>query len=365
MALVITIIVLLILAGITISLTIGQRGILNRAQEAGRNYREVAKGEENELSKFTQEVDNIILEIDTPNLPSEPKYTEVEGVPVPKGFTHIEGTKDTGFVIKDISVDKEGNPTQTNGNEFVWVPCTENGENGSIQYERYAFSREGWKYTQTQNEETGEINVPTFGEYVFTEIMPSIEINSIKKYGGFYIGRYEVGIEGGTQDLSGYDKNNYIAPNVKWTGWKNGKAVVQKDKQVWNYITRDKVIEIAEGMYVNNSAVISRLCSSYAWDTTLQFIGGEYAVNSEGDNYSGKLKNTGIETTPRNNIYDMGGNVIEWTIEVCSDQDNPCTLRGGNYGFTASDLPAGSRYYGSQNVAFDYFGFRSTLYIGL
>ena len=120
-ALVITIIVLLILAGITINLTVGQRGILTRAQEAGRNYQEAAKKEEEDLAKFLGEADNIIAGINTPTTPSGDNYTMVDGVPVPKGFEHTEGTKDTGFVIRDNS------GTETNGNEFVWVPCTEDG----------------------------------------------------------------------------------------------------------------------------------------------------------------------------------------------------------------------------------------------
>ena len=125
-ALVITIIVLLILAGITINLTVGQRGILTRAQEAGRNYQEAAKKEDEDLEKFLGEADNIIAGINTPTTPSGDNYTMVDGVPVPKGFEHTEGTKETGFVIRDNS------GTETNGNEFVWVPCTEDGA--------------GWKY---------------------------------------------------------------------------------------------------------------------------------------------------------------------------------------------------------------------------
>lgn len=355
-ALVITIIVLLILAGITINLTVGQRGILTRAQEAGRNYQEAAKKEDEDLEKFLGEADNIIAGINTPTTPSGDNYTMVDGVPVPKGFEHTEGTKETGFVIRDNS------GTDTNGNEFVWVPCTENGANGSIKYDRYAFSREGWEYTQTKTGE--EIKVPAFGEYVFTEAMPDIEINSIKKYGGFYIGRYEVGIVGYDTEVKTSNTNK----ETEWTGYSNGKAVVQKDRKVWNYITRDKAKKVAEGMYANNNAVISRLCSSYAWDTALQFIETNhvgYATNSEGDNYLGELKNTGIGSIPRNNIYDMGGNVMEWTTEVCSYQDRPCTRRGGDYYGTASVIPAGSRSYDSQTHANVYIGFRPTLFVGL
>ena len=68
-ALVITIIVLLILAGITINLTVGQRGILNRAQEAGKNYEEVAKREDQQLSNFLKEADDIISGINGESLP--------------------------------------------------------------------------------------------------------------------------------------------------------------------------------------------------------------------------------------------------------------------------------------------------------
>ncbi len=352
-ALVITIIVLLILAGITINLTIGQRGILTRAQEAGRNYQEAAKKEDEDLAKFLGEADNIIAGINTPTTPSGDKYTMVDGVPVPKGFEHTEGTKETGFVIKDNS------GTETNGNEFVWIPCTDDGANGSIKYERYAFSREGWTYTQTKTGE--EIKVPAFGEYVYTETMPSIEINSIKKYGGFYIGRYEVGIVGYDEEVKTSNENN----ETEWTGYSNGKAVVQKDRQVWNYITRDMAKKVAEGMYTDNDAVVSRLCSSYAWDTALQFIGGDYAVNSEGDNYSGNLNKTGENSTQRKGIYDMGANVAEWTTEVYSDRDYPCSVRGGYYGVTASVSPAGVRYVCSLTIAYDNFGFRPTLFVGL
>ncbi|MCI9000423.1 MAG: hypothetical protein HFJ26_05885 [Clostridia bacterium] len=62
-ALVITIIVLLILAGITISLTVGQRGILNRAQEAGKNYQNAAAKEDEDLRGLNDEIEGIIRNV--------------------------------------------------------------------------------------------------------------------------------------------------------------------------------------------------------------------------------------------------------------------------------------------------------------
>ena len=364
-ALVITIIVLLILAGITINLTVGQRGILNRAKEAGKNYVNAAEYEDKQLAELTNRTDQIINGMENEK---EEKYTTIEGVPVPKGFEHVEGTtKENGFVIKDISVDENGNPSATNGNEFVWVPCTEDGKDGSIKYDRYAFTRNDWGFAQIKNETTEEITRQDLIAYVYTETMPIIqetktELDSIKQYGGFYIGRYKVGVVD-------YD-TNVITSNTnhetEWTGYSNARAVVQENKQVWNYITRDMAKKVSKEIYTNNESVTSKLCSNYAWDTTLKFIEMRnigYATNSEEENYSGGLKHTGIESIAKNNIYDMGGNVREWTTGNYSYEVSPCTIRGGDYNGSASTYPAGHRDYLTEMDAGINVGFRITLYI--
>lgn len=62
-ALVITIIVLLILAGITISLTLGEHGIINRAEEAGKTYVEAQNNEMNNLNEFENKANEIIYNV--------------------------------------------------------------------------------------------------------------------------------------------------------------------------------------------------------------------------------------------------------------------------------------------------------------
>ncbi len=99
-ALVITIIILLILAGITINLTIGQRGILTRAQEAGRNYQEAAKREDEELANFLKEADDIINGI-TGNgggtTPTTPEISEaVKGLKVGDYIKYDTGVTTVG-----------------------------------------------------------------------------------------------------------------------------------------------------------------------------------------------------------------------------------------------------------------------------
>ena len=68
------------------------------------------------------------------------------------------------------------------------------------------------------------------------------------------------------------------------------------------------------------------------------------------------------QTTPVCNIYDMGGNVFEWTTESCSLSDGPYAIRGGNYGNNFANLPAGIRHCDS-DFAYDDNGFRLTLFM--
>ncbi len=62
-ALVITIIVLLILAGITISLTLGERGIFNMAQQAGQNYVNAAHKEDYALNTLLNDTNAIVYNV--------------------------------------------------------------------------------------------------------------------------------------------------------------------------------------------------------------------------------------------------------------------------------------------------------------
>lgn len=106
-ALVITIIILLILAGITINLTVGQRGILTRAQEAGRNYQEAAKREDEELAKFWGEAKNIINGNNGSN--SSSGGSEVGTTPQePEISEEVRGLKSGDYIKYDTGVGSVG-----------------------------------------------------------------------------------------------------------------------------------------------------------------------------------------------------------------------------------------------------------------
>ena len=120
-------------------------------------------------------------------------------------------------------------------------------------------------------------------------------IRSVYKWKGFYIGRYETG--------SGYVVKPNVAPqaNVNWY------AFYQKQKE----------------MYQASSKVMSSMVYGSQWDQVMLWMYNDpatkaYVTDSTGKgNYSGSIANTGVTASAKvKNIYDMAGNVYDWTQEV-------------------------------------------------
>ncbi len=267
-------------------------------------------------------------------------YTDTEGnsATIPAGFQvslkEGENKISEGLVVRNAQ----------DLNEFVWIPVKDMG----YKYDRYAFLSSQPSDGIDEATNSLKIKQSVGGTYYFTESLSNDEKESIEKYGGYYIGRYETGIEGYTAVSTTSDGT------TNWTGYTDGTLKIQKGKQVWNYITRDRAKDVAEGLYTDaENGVVSKLCSGYAWDTALKFIEtnySTYASNTTQGNYSNtEFTYTDLEgnvqtkangetvlvptgqTTPVNNIYDMGGNVYENTTETNSSSDIPETIRGGSY----------------------------------
>ena len=109
-ALVVTIIVLIILAGVSISLVLGDNGIVTKAKDAKQNMQIAANEEQEGLANL-----EVALQegINGGTTPPTVEYAPYDNPYIPTGFTHTEGTWNSGYVIKETS----------SGNEFVWVPC--------------------------------------------------------------------------------------------------------------------------------------------------------------------------------------------------------------------------------------------------
>ena len=347
-ALVITIIVLLILAGVSIAMLTGQNGILTQAQNASTQT-EIAEAKEkaqmdimawqserlengqdatlnDETVKTILTGKDYVKELkDTSFISTKGEHeiqysdlytngnnqsgqTIVDGVTVPSGFTHIAGeSKEAGIVVADGK-----------GNEFVWVPVTKkedgtatapyvatngmltkkDGTQVEIQLGRYDFDTttgEPSAYSGSYTEDTPENHNPDYGNAIALSI-ESFK-TSVEENGGYYIARYEAGVTGDTAFSTEDMEDEFTAPNDTWTAYDGDSSdtVIKPGEKVWNYVTQKKASELCINLKTSNgyTDVTSDLVNSYAWDTAIVFI-QECGTDN---NYANQV---GLSTTPDN-----------------------------------------------------------------
>ena len=336
-------------------------------------------------------------------------------------FTKKEGTIDTGLVIQDA-----------NENEYVWVvvprttavyATTGLGKTTFTDADYTSIENDLKEYTKTYRGSTSysdtwyadDKNEGWLSETEYKTLKNSM-LKSVYENGGFYVGRYEAGIETtGTNRTSNTDKNSdgkYIMPSIA--------PVTKADAYPYTYVTRTQAQNLASN--VNSGTKTISLMFGVQWDLVLAFmhnkgniadstlttnsttIGnyinstfdlnrGKYAqygqLGNEWKNFdsalgsivvsnetTGKMKKTeqssdsnsilittgGTEQSKVMNIYDIAGNVWEWTLEKTSITINPCAYRGGSYSYAGSNGPAAYRNYTSTDGSYDSVGFRVSLF---
>ena len=373
-ALVVTIIILLILAGISIS-ALTNTGIFQKAKEAKQKSANAELDQNTKLDSYEEEISNYLPQdvkqaIKKGKPLSTDKNTEIADekgnkIVIPAGFkvTGDATTVDKGIVIEDATVDSNGNATPTNGSQFVWVPVGKitkaDGTETTITLGRYDF-----------DETTGAESAYS-GDYVVEDTNDSSTLeniegksfaknitnfkNSVKENRGYYIGRYEA-----RTTTARNDEGNALT-----------QITEKGTDQVYNYVTQKQAAEQAQGMYTSNNFT-SDLMNSYAWDTAITFI----QKCTDKTNYANQtslnssLLQTGTNTLTETNkidkqcnVYDMASNVAEWTTETSNYYFDPCVSRGGIYG--------DSNYYTSFRIINDtsyssyYVGFRPLLYVNV
>ena len=296
-ALVITIIVLLILAGVTIAMLTGDNGIISKAMQAKNKTEEARKTEEAGLKKIENYINGKSAEAgvviqDLKSIKSDGTEGEVIGkkisdgaggvVPIPSGFYYVGGTVKSGAVISDNLADKDKYKgqevvgTNLSGNQFVFIPV--NGED--LKYEKDHTYDGKYDYVYT-TELSGYTSQSDWSD-------DSGESTSVKKYGGFFIGRYE----------AGYPDEIKEGTIVNFKNSATGKVPVSKAGIAsWNLVSQIVAKSASESMYnTDDSKVKSKLVDSYAWDTTCKWLKNSGIIK---DDSAGK-----VSSTSYGNYYD-------------------------------------------------------------
>ena len=342
-ALVITIVILIILATVSINVVLGEGGLIQRAQQAKELTEQAVLEEQQGLNSLMSEFTNIMAEDQNP--PEEKSEVEEardsgeafedtttitddldNPVTVPGGFNIAEdsGTKvEEGIVIED-----------SNDNQFVWIPVGEYNVTEKIEKITEEDTQNGKLTNELTRRQWPKGNVAEEPTIISGDVVIA-DRQDLKYYYG----------EGATQDQYG----NPIEPVAKdqIDGFKTS-ATTNKEFYIGRYeqgegnvckasvnpytsITRDNAKIEAESMYSGNTFITSELISSYAWDTALNFIcqtneNGYFLATTTDKTYAnfggkgtktGEYKVNGEISDKYSNIYDMLGNREEWTTEHC------------------------------------------------
>ena len=407
-ALVVTIVVLLILAGVSINAIFSENGIIKRAKDAQNKMDQATQNDLdsiNELNNWidgktngttgggttggdanpstTSKISTLVGTVVDKNTKAEDAYGNK--ITIPKGFKVLANgtaTESASYTysgdnipaVQDGIVIENG----TDGNQFVWVPVgtikNKNNTTSTITLGRYSsFTATNGIYTPAQvaSVENCTQTVTIGGN--FQELSTSREGNSaedstaqnatarnLKEFisttlsnGGYYIARFEAS---GTAS--------------KITSKYNQKVLVD--------ITQPNAAKLAREMYEevkeNNELVYaSDLVNSYAWDTAIVFI-QTYSVKTDYASHNESNTTKAFTATGKNNdkycnIFDMSGNASEWTTEYSTNSDgsifNPCVLRGGYYdtdGGRAHDCTS-DRGIDYTIISYSNLGLRPLLYV--
>ena len=312
---------------------------------------------------------------------------------LPTGFTQVKGTTlKNGLTIQDST-----------GNQYVWVEVPKTGK---------VYPTAGLNITEfTTDEYTAiEADLHTYtdvyrdgtiykDEYYSGVGLTSDEYTNLKKTmlksvyqnGGFYVGKYETGIESGPKTSGSSSTEPTEIP------------VIKQNAYPYNYVTCSQAQTLASKMKSGNYT--SSLMFGVQWDLIMKYLETkgmsqkELKENSTNfGNYYNKLYNiTNIESKYyfshgsgskwisgaygtkisnsfillstgasddfcKQGIYDLAGNVAEWTLEYTSESSDPCVKRGGCYSAAGNGEPIAKHNIGQTSTKSIVEGFRVSLF---
>ena len=401
---------LLILAGVSISLLLDENGIIKKSKDARREYGQAKANEQEQMNDTNDWIDEIVTgktstvvksfkEAKTENSTIDGKKEGNANNPtIPAGYIPIntetsnwgngkdEPSQDSvnhGLVIKDEQ-----------NNEWVWVPVDSTtlatmyeessdektlcGTTGETAVKTKIYSKSitigtdsnkttksrttpgtaaNWQYREPDlvvgydganydAEDTyyktilGETGTKEQLAQLFADEYKAM-IESVSKYGGFYIGRYEL-------SEAGVQKDRQPLTNTNWYNLYNvcRDSKLQASDKVKTQMIWGCQWDVTMNWLISSGAKTSDEINtdSSSWgnyrDTSVKAEDGTTEIKVSGTR--SKL-NTGETTfTMANNIYDLAGNVMEWNQGALST--NHRNNRGGSYFTSGSSTPSSSRY---------------------
>ena len=378
---------LLILAGVSISLLLDENGIIKKSKDARREYGQAKVNEQEDLSNLSDIIDEATAE-PTPKVDVNTKAGDNSTIngkkgtsknpTIPKNYIPIDTATSTwgdgstapsqdsvnhGLVIKD---EKD--------NEWVWIPVdkatlatmyeessdekTLCGTTGETAVKTKLYSKSITIGTDS-NKETMSRTTPgtsTLGSFREPDLVTSYDvkdtyyktilgetgtkeqlaqlfadeykamIESVSKYGGFYIGRYEL-------SEAGVQKDKATLTNTNWYDLYQKCKILNASNKVETRMIWGCQWDVTMNWLISSGAKTSDEVNkdSRSWgnynNTSVKADDGTTEIKASGT--SAKL-NTGKTTfTMANNIYDLAGNYREWTQEACRTFLR--AARGGNY----------------------------------
>ena len=326
----------------------------------------------------------------------KPKTTG--GTYLPDGFTQVEGTTlENGLTIQD-----------SKGNQYVWVEVPKTttvyptaglnitefttDEYTKIETDLHTYTNDYRDGTSYKDEYYSDATTGlTSAQY--TELKQKM-LKSVYKNGGFYVGKYETGIENAPKTSGSSSTAPTEIPVIKQNAYPYNKVTCSQAQTLaskmesGNYTSSlmfgvqwDLVLKYLEtkgtaqadlknnstnwGNYANNYWNITNTNSKYAILDTNTVELGNWTSGAYGkkDSENAILLSTGAsEEFSKQGIYDIAGNIWEWTLEYTSDSSDPCASRGGDYSVGGRNIPAVYRDYIGTTYYDDGVGFRGSLY---
>ena len=396
-ALVVTIVVLLILAGVSISLILDNNGIIQKSKEAKRKYGQAKENEEKQLDSAFEWIDEQVTgKVSLAKVPVDTKAKKngtINGEKgnsnnptIPEGYTPIDADisewGDGSTVPTQDSVDHGLVIRDDNNNEWVWIPvdstalstmCETTSEEKklcgtTVTTNKYSKSEIISGIERITPGETispyyrepdlvvgsGEMSYDAKEEYYNTilgfdskEKMADAFVDdynemiaSIEKYGGFYIGRYEL-------SSSGVKKKQQPLEKTRWYDLYNAckKSELQASDKVKTQMIWGCQWDVTCN-FITNKGDKRSITDSNTWGNYSSSTGSaavKVTENGTEINKYGSKQYTGYsEYWKANNIYDLAGNCYEWTQEAGGASYRAC--RGGSYECDGSEHPVSYRF---------------------